>query len=110
MIARPARRCYPDPVPPLRIRITGFDGFVGRRRQAGLTAAGHAVVGTVFREPPGGPHEVSADITATEMPAALAGPFEALVDSAVAALVAGRGNRVPDCSSPWPLEACDSSR
>lgn len=66
----------------MRILITGVDGFVGRRLQAGLTAAGHAVVGTVFREPPAGPHEVSVDITRAERPAALAGPFDAVVHNA----------------------------
>lgn len=68
----------------MRILITGADRFVGRRLQAGLTAAGHVVVGTVFREPLAEPHEVSADITAAEIPASLAGSFEAFVHNAAA--------------------------
>lgn len=78
----PPGRCYPERMPPLRILITGVDGFVGRRLQAGLKAAGHDVVGTVFREPPAGPHEVHADITRAERPAALEGPFDAVVHNA----------------------------
>lgn len=69
-------------MPPLRILITGVDGFVGRRLQAGLTAAGHDVVGTVFREPPAGPHEVPADITRPERPHGIEGPFDAVVHNA----------------------------
>lgn len=69
-------------MPPLRILVTGVDGFVGRRLQAGLAAAGHEVVGTVFREPPAGPHEVPADITRPERPHGIEGPFDAVVHNA----------------------------
>lgn len=66
----------------LRILVTGVDGFVGRRLQAGLAAAGHEVTGTVYREAPDGPHEIHADITRAEVPKALAGPFDAVVHNA----------------------------